>query len=53
MSTPIEGRTITDALLAAMAHSAEPMSLSDPRLPDHPIMAVNAAFEAMTGYSAA
>ncbi len=42
--------TITEALLAAMAHSSEPMSLSDPRLPDHPIVAVNAAFEAMTGY---
>ena len=47
------GRTITDALLAAMAHSTEPMSLSDPRLPDHPIIAVNAAFEAMTGYRSA
>ncbi len=48
-----QGRAITDALLAAMAHSTEPMSLSDPRLPDHPIIAVNAAFEAMTGYTAA
>ena len=46
-------RTITDALLAAMAHSTEPMSLSDPRLPDHPIIAVNPAFEAMTGYGRA
>lgn len=46
-------RTITDALLTAMAHSTEPMSLSDPRLPDHPIVAVNAAFEAMTGYAGA
>lgn len=45
--------TITDALLAAMAHSTEPMSLSDPHLPDHPIVAVNAAFEAMTGYASA
>ena len=44
---------ITDALLAAMAHSTEPMSLSDPRLPDHPIVAVNPAFEAMTGYASA
>lgn len=48
-----QGRTITDALLAAMAHSTEAMSLSDPRQPDHPIVAVNAAFEAMTGYSSA
>ena len=48
-----QGRTLTDSLLAAMAHSTEAMSLSDPRLPDHPIVAVNAAFEAMTGYSGA
>ncbi len=47
------GRTITDALLAVMAHSTEPMSLSDPWLSDHPIVAVNAAFEAMTGYPSA
>lgn len=46
-------RTITDALLAAIACSSEPMALSDPRLPDHPIIAVNAAFEAMSGYAAA
>lgn len=45
-------RPITEALLAAIAHSTEPMALSDPRLPDHPIIAVNAAFEAMSGYSA-
>ena len=45
-------RTITDALLTAIAHSTEPMALSDPRLPDHPIVAVNAAFEAMSGYKA-
>ena len=43
---------ITDALLLAIAHSTEPMALSDPRLPDHPIIAVNAAFEAMSGYAA-
>ena len=45
-------RNITDALLAAIACSSEPMALSDPNLPDHPIIAVNAAFEAMTGYLA-
>jgi len=45
-------RNITDALLAAIACSSEPMALSDPNLPDHPIIAVNAAFEAMTGYPA-
>ena len=37
-----ESRPITAALLAAIAHSTEPMALSDPRLPDHPIIAVNA-----------
>ncbi len=45
-------RTITDALLAAIACSTEPMALSDPNLPDHPIIAVNAAFETISGYSA-
>ncbi len=48
-----EGRPITAALLAAIAHSTEPMALSDPRLPDHPIIAVNKAFEAISGYTAA
>ena len=50
---PASGRTITQALLTAIAHSTEPMALSDPHLPDHPIIAVNPAFEAMTGYPAA
>ncbi len=48
-----EPHTITLALLSAMAHGTEPMVLSDPRLPDHPMIAVNAAFESLTGYSAA
>lgn len=43
----------TRALLSAIAGSDRPMTLSDPRLPDHPIMALNPAFEALTGYSAA
>ncbi len=42
---------ITRALLSAMMHSSEPMVLTDPNLPDHPMVAVNAAFVAMTGYS--
>ncbi len=42
---------ITRALLAAMMHSTEPMVLTDPHLPDHPMIAVNPAFEAMTGYA--
>jgi len=41
---------MTAALLAAIAHSGEPMVLSDARLPDMPMIAVNAAFEALSGY---
>ena len=44
---------VTQALIAAMAHSKEPMALSDPNLPDNPIIAVNAAFLALTGYAEA
>ena len=44
---------ITTALLAAMMHSTEPMVLSDPHAPDHPMIAVNPAFERLTLYSAA
>lgn len=51
--TTDESRPITAALLAAIAHSTEPMALSDPRLPDHPIIAVNKAFEEISGYTAA
>ena len=41
---------MTAALLAAIAHSGEPMVLSDARQPDYPMVAVNAAFEALSGY---
>jgi PAS domain S-box-containing protein len=51
--TTAESRPITAALLAAIAHSTEPMALSDPCLPDHPIIAVNKAFEDISGYTAA
>lgn len=44
---------ITRALLSAIMHSTEPMVLTDPHLPDHPMIAVNPAFEALTGYSMA
>ena len=40
------------ALLAAIAHSTEPLVLSDASLPDYPMIAVNAAFEALSGYPA-
>ncbi len=39
------------ALLAAIANSTEPMVLSDARLPDLPMVAVNSAFEALSGYA--
>ena len=42
-----------DALRLAMMHSTAPMVLSDPHLPDCPMIVVNPAFETVTGYSAA
>jgi PAS domain S-box-containing protein len=47
-----EPHPITRALTAIIAHAAEPMVLTDPRLPDHPMIAVNQAFETLTGYTA-
>jgi PAS domain S-box-containing protein len=43
---------IGDALRAAMMHSSAPMALSDPHLPDCPLVAVNPAFTTVTGYTA-
>ncbi len=43
---------ITRALCAAIMHSTEPMVLSDPHGADHPMIAINPAFEALTGYKA-
>ena len=43
---------ITQALISAMMHSAQPMVLTDPRQADHPMIAVNAAFETLSGYPA-
>lgn len=31
-------------------HSSEPMVLSDPELPDMPVVVANQAFERLTGY---
>ncbi len=42
---------MTAALLAAIAHSTEPLVLTDARQPDTPMIAVNTAFEALSGYS--
>jgi PAS domain S-box-containing protein len=44
---------ITRALLTAIRHSAQPMVITDPSQPDHPMIAVNQAFERLTGYAAA
>lgn len=41
---------MTRALISAINHSTEPMVLSDPYAPDHPIMTANGAFATMTGY---
>ena len=41
---------IRNALTMAMQHSAAPMVLSDPGLPDTPMVAVNAAFAMLSGY---
>ena len=41
---------ILAALTTAMAHSTAPMVLSDPNLPDMPIVAVNQPFLDLTGY---
>ena len=43
---------IGEALRAALMHSTAAMVLSDPRLPDCPMIAVNPAFTAVTGYDA-
>ena len=41
---------IREALTTAMQHSPAPMVLSDPHLPDCPMIAANPAFAALTGY---
>jgi PAS domain S-box-containing protein len=51
--SPAITHPITRALLAAIPHSVHPMVVTDPSLPDHPMIAVNPAFEALTGYTAA
>ncbi len=46
----VDQNPITRALLSAMMHSTEPMVLTAPNLADHPMIAVNPAFEKMSGY---
>ncbi len=47
-----DDQALLDGVLATMRHSTEPMVLSDPHQPDMPLIAVNAAFERLTQYSA-
>jgi PAS domain S-box-containing protein len=49
-SEALSATAIREALTAAMDHSSAPMVLSDPHLPDTPMVAVNQAFAALTGY---
>ena len=42
---------IRQTLIAAMAHSSEPLVLSDPNLPDNPLIAANDAFLRLTQYA--
>ena len=49
--TMAEEHLLNVGLLAAIHHSTEPMVLCDPHQTDMPIIAVNAPFEALTGYS--
>lgn len=48
MAVPMD---IRQTLIAAMAHSSEPLVLSDPNLPDNPLIAANDAFLRLTQYS--
>lgn len=43
----------SDPFLTAVTQSITPMVVSDPRLPDNPLVFVNQAFEALTGFPAA
>ncbi len=46
----MEDSAIAEALTAAIMHSAAPMVLSNPRLADCPMVAMNQAFVDLTGY---
>jgi len=46
----MDDQAIADALAAAIMHSAAPMVLSNPRLADCPMVAMNQAFVDLTGY---
>ncbi len=46
----MQDHAIAEALAAAIMHSAAPMVLSNPRLADCPMVAMNQAFVDLTGY---
>ena len=46
----MDADAIAEALSTAMLHSDMAMVLSDPRLPDCPMIAANAAFSTLSGY---
>jgi PAS domain S-box-containing protein len=46
----MDATAIREALTTAMLHSTAPMVLSDPHLPDCPMIVVNQAFADLTGY---
>ncbi len=43
----------SDPFVVGVSDASLPIAISDPTLPDNPIVYVNAAFETMTGYAAA
>lgn len=47
-----QGQNNVDVFLAAVRLTRMPMCLSDPNLPDNPLVFVNRAFEDLTGYTA-
>ena len=47
------GLSHSDPFVVGVADAMLPMAISDPNLPDNPIVYVNAAFEDLTGYPAA
>ncbi len=48
-----EAEALGGPMLVALRRSAMAMVLTDPRLPDNPIIDINAAFTELTGYAAA
>jgi PAS domain S-box-containing protein len=55
---PVAGRSVAElrrmagGVFSALERSGMPLLVTDPRLPDNPVVFVNAAFTALTGYGA-